>query len=59
MIGLVFIVTMVSGDGGPGGAFWISTMQTNLNPDGTMRDMDRTSGAFDRIGPNGSPRRAV
>ena len=26
---------------GPDGAFWVGTMQNNLNPDGSARDMDR------------------
>ena len=42
---------------GPDGAFWVGTMQTNLNPDGSMRDIDRSSGALYRIGVDGSVRR--
>ncbi|MCY4238178.1 MAG: SMP-30/gluconolactonase/LRE family protein [Rhodospirillaceae bacterium] len=42
---------------GPDGAFWIGTMQTNLNPDGSMREMDRSSGALYRIAPDGTVRR--
>lgn len=37
----------------PCGAFWVGTMQTNFNPDGTMREMDRHSGALYRIDSNG------
>lgn len=38
----------------PDGAFWVSTMQNNLAPDGSPRDMDRKSGAIYRIAPDGS-----
>lgn len=34
---------------GPDGAFWVGTMQNNLNPDGSPRDMDRHSGAIYRV----------
>lgn len=37
----------------PGGRLWVGSMQTNLNPDGSMRDMNRSSGAVHRIGPDG------
>lgn len=33
----------------PQGRFWVGSMQTNLNPDGSGRDMDRNSGALFRI----------
>lgn len=39
---------------GPDGAFYVGTMQTNLNPDGSMRDMDRSSGALYRVGADGN-----
>jgi sugar lactone lactonase YvrE len=38
----------------PDGAFWVSTMQNNLNPDGSPRAMDRKSGAIYRIDPTGT-----
>ena len=34
---------------GPDGAFWVGTMQNNLNADGSPRDMDRASGAIYRV----------
>jgi sugar lactone lactonase YvrE len=34
---------------GPDGAFWVGTMQNNLNADGSPRDMDRNSGAIYRV----------
>jgi sugar lactone lactonase YvrE len=37
----------------PDGSFWVSTMQNNLNPDGSPKDMDRNSGAAYRIAPSG------
>lgn len=40
----------------PDGAFWVSTMQNNLNPDGSPRGMDRKSGAIYRIDPDGTSR---
>lgn len=33
----------------PDGAFWVSTMQSNLHPDGSPKDMDRNAGAIYRI----------
>ena len=33
----------------PQGRFWVGSMQTNLNLDGSNRDMDRNSGALFRI----------
>ncbi|MFV0384328.1 SMP-30/gluconolactonase/LRE family protein [Paracoccus sp. (in: a-proteobacteria)] len=38
----------------PCGRFWAGSMQTNLNPDGTGRDMDRNSGALFRIDGSGT-----
>jgi len=38
----------------PDGSFWVSTMQNNLNADGSPRDMDRNSGAYYRIDPSGT-----
>lgn len=37
----------------PDGSFWVSTMQSNLNADGSPKDMDRASGAIYRIDPSG------
>ncbi|RVP46686.1 SMP-30/gluconolactonase/LRE family protein [Sinorhizobium medicae] len=37
----------------PDGSFWVATMQSNLNPDGSPKDMDRQSGAIYRIDPAG------
>ena len=37
----------------PAGRFWVGSMQTNLNPDGSGREMDRHSGALFRIDPDG------
>ena len=36
----------------PQGRFWVGSMQTNLHPDGTARQMDRNSGALFRIDPD-------
>jgi sugar lactone lactonase YvrE len=36
------------------GRFWTGTMQTNLNPDGSGKDMDRNSGALFRVDPDGA-----
>jgi sugar lactone lactonase YvrE len=38
---------------GPNGAFWVGTMQNNLDPDGAPSDMTRDSGAIYRVDPNG------
>lgn len=38
----------------PDGSFWVGSMQTNLNPDGSMRSMDRNSGAWYSVWPDGS-----
>ena len=38
----------------PQGRFWTGSMQTNLNPDGSGRAMDRNSGALFRIDPDGT-----
>ncbi len=39
---------------GPDGAFWVGTMQNNLDPDGAPRDMTRDSGAIYRVDRNGN-----
>ncbi len=36
------------------GRLWVGSMQTNLNPDGTMRPMDRASGALFRVDADGT-----
>jgi sugar lactone lactonase YvrE len=38
---------------GPDGAFWVGTMQNNLNPDGSPKDISRSSGAIYRVAPDG------
>ena len=38
---------------GPDGAFWVGTMQNNLNLDGSAREIDRDSGAIYRVTPRG------
>ena len=38
----------------PAGRFWVGSMQSNLNPDGSGRDMDRHSGALFRVDPDGA-----
>lgn len=38
----------------PQGRFWVGSMQTNLNPDGTSKTIDRHSGALFRIDADGS-----
>lgn len=38
----------------PEGRFWTGSMQTNLNENGSGRDMDRNSGALFRVDPDGS-----
>jgi len=38
----------------PDGSFWVSTMQNNLNPDGTSKHMDASTGAVYRIDPSGT-----
>ena len=38
---------------GPDGAFWVGTMQNNLNLDGSPKDMTRDTGALYRIAPDG------
>lgn len=38
----------------PDGSFWVATMQNNLNPDGSPKEMDRNSGAVYRIDPSGA-----
>lgn len=44
---------------GPDGSFWVGSMQTNLNADGSMRDMDRSSGALHVIRPDRTARRVT
>jgi sugar lactone lactonase YvrE len=39
------------------GRFWAGSMQTNLNPDGSGREMDRNSGALFRIDGDGTTSR--
>ncbi|MEQ8780315.1 MAG: SMP-30/gluconolactonase/LRE family protein [Roseibium album] len=41
----------------PSGRFWVGSMRTNLNPDGSGREIDQHSGALFRIDPNGSATR--
>ena len=38
---------------GPDGAFWVGTMQNNLNPDGSPKEISRNSGAIYRVAPDG------
>lgn len=38
---------------GPDGAFWVGTMQNNLNPDGSPKDITLSSGAVYRVDPSG------
>ena len=38
---------------GPDGAFWVGTMQNNLEPDGSPREMTRDSGAIYRVSSDG------
>ncbi|GAC1045518.1 SMP-30/gluconolactonase/LRE family protein [Rhizobium sp. No.120] len=38
----------------PDGSFWVSTMQNNLNVDGTPKDMTSNTGAIYRIDPSGA-----
>jgi sugar lactone lactonase YvrE len=38
----------------PDGSFWVGTMQDNLEDDGSPKEMDRESGAYYRIDPNGA-----
>jgi sugar lactone lactonase YvrE len=38
---------------GPDGAFWIGTMQNNLEPDGAPKEMTRDSGAIYRVDQSG------
>ena len=44
---------------GPDGNFWVGSMQTNLNADGSMRDMDRSSGAWHVVRPDRTTRRVT
>ena len=38
----------------PDGTFWVGTMRDNLNPDGTQRDLDCSSGAVYRVAADGA-----
>lgn len=38
----------------PDGSFWVSTMQNNLNDDGSPKEMDSHTGAVYRIDPSGA-----
>lgn len=38
----------------PAGRLWVGSMQSNLNPDGSMRTMDKNSGTLYRIDGDGS-----
>ena len=38
---------------GPDGAFWVGTMQNNLHPDGSPKEMNRNSGAIYRVARDG------
>jgi sugar lactone lactonase YvrE len=37
----------------PDGSFWVGTMQNNLNPDGSPKEITRNSGAIYRVAPDG------
>jgi sugar lactone lactonase YvrE len=39
---------------GPDGAFWVGTMQNNLNPDGSPKQISRNSGAIYRVDSEGN-----
>lgn len=39
---------------GPDGAFWVGTMQNNIAPDGTPRDITAATGRIYRVDPKGS-----
>lgn len=39
---------------GPDGAFWVGTMQNNINPDGSPRDITASTGALYRVEASGS-----
>lgn len=38
---------------GPDGCFWVGTMQDNLNQDGSLKEMNKDSGAIYRVHPSG------
>jgi len=38
----------------PDGSFWVGTMQDNIGDDGSPREMNRDSGAYYRIAPDGT-----
>ncbi len=44
---------------GPDGSFWVGTMQSNLNPDGSPREMTASTGALYRIRPDRGVTREV
>jgi sugar lactone lactonase YvrE len=39
---------------GPDGAYWVGTMQNNMHPDGSPRDMTGATGHLYRVAPDGS-----
>ena len=41
---------------GPDGAFWVGTMQNNINPDGSPKDITQYTGAWHRVSPDGQVR---
>jgi sugar lactone lactonase YvrE len=41
---------------GPDGAFWVGTMQNNINPDGSPRDVTASTGALHRVTADGQVR---
>ena len=43
----------------PDGSFWVGTMQNNLNPDGSAREMTASTGALYRIRPDATVTREV
>lgn len=45
------------GKADPSGRFWVGSMQTNLNPDGSMREMDAHNGALYSVTPGGAVER--
>lgn len=43
----------------PAGNFWVGTMQNNLHPDGSPKDMTASTGALYRISPDGAVTRML
>ena len=41
----------------PDGSFWVGTMQDNIGDDGSPKEMNRDSGAYYRIAPDGAVKR--